>query len=460
MKYPQYVHWSEGQFLQPHHFQQMQRSLLNTINSERTLYSPYTEGVISIEVDEDALRANRVVIKNMSAIMPDGIGLSFPGNCSIEPLTVSFDASKINTLLTVYLCVPNYLEDEPNITQDGNKNYGRYDVQAHEVADENTGTNVTTVITRKINSRLITDPKSVSDCTILPLLRLSWVRLENNEHYLEIDKKYFPPYVVLDENSTLYTMLREFIFELKSYKSKILSDIENEGFDPSIITGAGFLRLMQLQLLNIGITDLSALLIPQRTSPFTLYLKLAEFLSALKAFFPLSDSSEVKSYDHYDLYPVFKELLYGIRSLLTSQGKAECMEIDFVQNDEAQCLCATLLDEHIVKAKDYYIALRGGLEWKNLIDDIETGDNFRVMDLGSKDSRIRGLKLSYVRFPPRYLPVSGSDTVFFKIMRDESPRIWRYIVEDHQMVIDFAQSMFGKFSAKLYVAIVDEETQN
>ena len=116
MKYPQYVHWSEGQFLQPHHFQQVQRSLLNTINSERTLYSPYTEGVISIEVDEDALRANRVVIKNMSAIMPDGIGLSFPGNCSIEPLTVSFDASKIDSLLTVYLCVPNYLEDEPNIT--------------------------------------------------------------------------------------------------------------------------------------------------------------------------------------------------------------------------------------------------------------------------------------------------------------------------------------------------------
>lgn len=63
MKYPQYVHWSEGQFLQPHHFQQMQRSLIETINSERALYTPYSEGLVSIEIDEDALRARRVVIK-------------------------------------------------------------------------------------------------------------------------------------------------------------------------------------------------------------------------------------------------------------------------------------------------------------------------------------------------------------------------------------------------------------
>ncbi|MGN1281799.1 MAG: type VI secretion system baseplate subunit TssK [Succinivibrio sp.] len=458
MKYPQYVHWSEGQFLQPHHFQQMQRSLLKTIYSERSLYSPYTEGLIGIDIDTDALRANRVVIRKLDAIMPDGAGISFPGNCTIDPLTIQFDASMIDSSLTVYLCVPNYLPDEPNLTQNGNKNYGRYDVHALEVADENTGVNVTTVVTRKINTRLTTDTKAVSDCTVLPVLKLNWVRLENNEHYLEVDSKYLPPYVVLDENSMLYTMLREFVFELKSYKSKILSDIEAEGFDPNIITGTGFLRLMQLQQLNISITDLNSLLLPQRVSPFAIYLKLAEFLSALKAFFPLSDSSEIRNYDHYDLYSVFKDLLFGIRSLLTSQGKAECMEIEFTVNDTAQCLCANLEDEHIVKAKDYYIALRGNLEWKNLIDDIETGDNFRVMDLGSKDSRIRGLKLSYVRFPPRYLPVSGSDTVFFKIMRDESPRIWRYIVEDHQMVIDFAQSMFGKFNAKLYVAIVDDES--
>ena len=44
-------------------------------------------------------------------------------------------------------------------------------------------------------------------------------------------------------------------------------------------------------------------------------------------------------------------------------------------------------------------------------------------------------------------------------MRDESPRIWRYIVEDHKMVIDFAPNMFKRFEAKLYMAVVDAESE-
>lgn len=461
MKYPQYVHWSEGQFLQPHHFQQMQRSLIETIFSERALYTPYPEGLVSIEIDEDALRSRRVVIKNLCAIMPDGAGVSFPANCSLQPLTVDFVPETQDEKVTVYLCLPNFLKDESNLCENSQSenSYGRYEVASHNLTDENTGDNPALVIKRKLNLRLITDVKSVSDCALLPILKLNWASLENNDHYLVLDTKYTPPYVVLDENSNLYTMLREFSYELKSYKSKILSDIENEGYDPNLIADPQLLRLLQLQLLNVNITALTSLLLPQRVSPFTLYQKLSEFLSALKAFFPLSDSKEVVSYNHFDLYAVFSEIINSIRSLLTSQGRAECLEVNFNFDENDKCYTALLSDEHIVKARDYYIALKGNNDWKELISDIETGDNFRVMDFGSKDSRVRGLKLSYVRFPPRYLPVTSSDTVIFKVMRDESPRIWRYIVEDHQMVIDFAPNMFKPFEAKLYMAVVDTERE-
>lgn len=464
MKYPQYVHWSEGQFLQPHHFQQMQHSLIETIISERALYTPYPEGLVSIEIDEDALRSRRVVIKNLCAIMPDGAGISFPGNCSLQPLTVEFVPEKQEESITVYLCLPNYLKDESNLcdskdAHNGEHSYGRYEVSSHNLTDENTGDNPALVIKRKLNVRLITDVKSVSDCALLPIMKLHFASLENNDHYLILDSKYTPPYVVLDENSNLYTMLREFVYELKSYKSKILSDIENEGYDPNLVAGPQLLRLLQLQLLNVNITSLSSLLLPQRVSPFTLYQKLSEFLSSLKAFFPLSDSKEVVSYNHFDLYAVFSEIINSIRSLLTSQGRAECLEVNFNFDEKDNCYTALLSDEHIVKARDYYIALKGNNDWKELISDIETGDNFRVMDFGSKDSRVRGLKLSYVRFPPRYLPVTSSDTVIFKVMRDESPRIWRYIVEDHKMVIDFAPNMFKPFESKLYMAVVDTESE-
>ena len=91
MRFPKFMHWSEGQFLQQHHFQQLQKALYNQIYQERSLYTPYPEGLISINVDTDALRSRRVFINSLCAVMPDGVGLSMPGNIEIEPITIDLD---------------------------------------------------------------------------------------------------------------------------------------------------------------------------------------------------------------------------------------------------------------------------------------------------------------------------------------------------------------------------------
>ena len=108
MRFPKFMHWSEGQFLQQNHFQQLQRALYNQIYQERSLYTPYPEGLISINVDTDALRSRRVFINSLCAVMPDGVGLSMPGNIEIEPITIDLDLNKLNDLVTVYLAVPYY----------------------------------------------------------------------------------------------------------------------------------------------------------------------------------------------------------------------------------------------------------------------------------------------------------------------------------------------------------------
>lgn len=458
MRTPQFIHWSEGQFLQPHHFQQMQKSFLQAIDNERAFYTPYKEGLCNLVLDKDALRARRVVVKELSAIMPDGLALSMPGNTSIMPLTLELDTKADSKSVLVYLAVPLYTPDESNLADPKNPSSGRYLLQEHSVVDENTGDNEYAVITRKINSRLITDPNIAKDCTILPIVKLTWVSLDNKEPILSIDEEYTPPYAVLEQHSNIFSMVYELVFELKSCKNKILSDIDNEGFDPSLISGAGTLKLMQLQILNQYINTLSNYLLPDRVTPFTLYLQLSNLLASLKAIFPLSDTSEIVPYDHYNLYYVFKELLTSIRSLISARGTASCIELCFEEDPTLSLLSTKLTDEQISKGKEYYLALQSGdNNWKELIADIESGDNFRLMDQNSAQSRVRGVKLSYVRFPPRYLPLQGSDTVYFKLMREDSARVWRYIVEDHQMVIDYAQSMFKKFNAKLYISVVNEE---
>lgn len=457
MRFPQMIHWAEGQFLQPHHFQQFQKAGIERLNSERDFYLPYKEGISSLSIDKDALSSKRVVVRSLCALMPDGTSLSMPGNCDVLPITLEVSSADLQKGIMIYLAVPFYSQLKSNISETGSSNLGRFSLSEFNVVDENSGDNEIPMITRFFNARLITDPSKATDCSVLPVLRLKVENLENKDIRIAVDDEYTPPCVVLDADNSIFRRIREFLYELRSCKSKILTDIETEGFDAKLVTGSSLLRIMQLQLLNLYINNISTLLIPERVHPLNYYLQLSALLAQLRALFPLSDHKEIVAYDHYNLYPVFNELITSIRALLSSQGKAECIELDFTYKPEIDCMVTDLSDESIIKARDYYLALQGSNNWKELIEDIESGDNFRLIDEESHESRVRGVKLTYVRFPPRYLPMPGSDTVYFKVMKDESARIWTYIKESHKVAIDYSKNIFKDFHAKLYLAVVDED---
>ena len=90
MRFDEMVHWSEGQFLQPHHLQRLQSSLEQLSRSQRELAMAFPCGFCDLELDTEALKSRRIVIRRFSAVLPDGQEVSMPGNCNVEPLTLEF----------------------------------------------------------------------------------------------------------------------------------------------------------------------------------------------------------------------------------------------------------------------------------------------------------------------------------------------------------------------------------
>ncbi len=451
VKYPMFLHWSEGLFLQPHHFQQFQRVINDAMNAHTGLAIPYMEGICDAEIDMEALKSRRVVINSVSAVMPDGLFLSMPGNCQVTPCVLEPDPDAASSEIMVYLAVPYYSATDSNLCQDNSQEHRRYLLHETAAVDENTGDNETTVFKRSIAVRLITDPRKASDCAVLPLMKLKWVSAGAGTPILEKVAAYTPPLVILSGRSNIFAMTRDLLFELKSCKSQLLADLESSGFEPGLATGATVLRIMELQSLNVSIASLSNLLVPDKFAPFQLYQALTALLASLRAISPLSDSSDIPAYDHYNLYGIFSETIKNISAALNARGQAAFITLDFAPDSDASRLVAVLSPEDLAKAGDFYVAFEGELSWKDLIGEIESGDSFRLIDRGSIDSRVRGVRLCHSRFPPRYLPVMSSNTVYFKVMKDESARMWRYIMDDKAMVLDYAPSMNGKFSAKLYI---------
>lgn len=448
MRFDGQVHWSEGLFIQPQHLQQMQSNINSLIRAQRKFSVPFDYGFYDLELDPEALTTRRVVIKRFSAVMPDGTEISMPGNCKVETLELSLENSG-QTEVDVYLTVPTLSATESNLKSDSKTN-ARYTLKENLVVDENTGENEIPLISRNINAFLLTDVKNANDCTYIQLCRLRWVSINAGQPSLQLVNDYMPPFVSLSQDCPLLKLSSELIFQLKSAKNSILEQFETEIFDPNSLSGAKVLQLMILRIASLYAVRLDSELVPGRISTFTLYLELISLLSELESVTPNSSYEPVPHYDHDNLKPVIETLLKRIRGILLRGGVSSALAFEFYEKNSV--LQLENLDERVFSTKNLFLAVQFTGNLRDRVDDIEVGDNFRLIDRKSLSDRIRGVKLLEIRNPPQYLP-NIAHTLWFRLDCDNSERIWKYINEEKNMVIDCAGDLFPNLTATLYVSV-------
>ena len=66
------VHWSEGLFLRPHHFQALERSWSEQSSASTFASDPCSYGVVSVEIDSTALANRQIQLRSCRARMRDG----------------------------------------------------------------------------------------------------------------------------------------------------------------------------------------------------------------------------------------------------------------------------------------------------------------------------------------------------------------------------------------------------
>lgn len=448
MRFEEQVHWSEGLFIQPQHLQQMQASLTSLARVQRKLFVPFDYGFYDLELDPEALITRRVVIKRFSAVMPDGTEISMPGNCNVETLELTMENSG-QTEVNVYLTVPIRSTVGSNLKSDSKSN-GRYTLKENLVVDENTGENEIPLISRNFNAFLLTDVKNATDCSYIQLCKLRWVSINAGQPSLQIVSDYMPPFVSLSQDCPLLKIASELIFQLKAVKNSILDQFDTDIFDPNNLSGAKLLQLATLRIVTLYSNRFDSELVPSRISTYTLYLELVSLLSELESLTPSSMYKPIPIYDHDNLKPVIEALLKRIRDILLRGGVSSALAFEFFEKNSV--LQLDDLDERIFEAKDLFLAVQFTGNLRDRVNDIEIGDNFRLIDKKSLSDRIRGVKLLEIRNPPQYLP-NIAHTLWFKLDCDSSERIWKYIKEEKNMAIDCAGDLFPNLTATLYVGV-------
>src|SRR5271155_2404414 len=108
------VHWHQGMFLRPHHFQVAQRRVSETAHRNETYDHAHYWGIHAIDLDLDALANNRFVVRSLRARFRDGTVIDIPEDGVLPALDLK-DAFGRNNDLMVFIALPVINPSQANV---------------------------------------------------------------------------------------------------------------------------------------------------------------------------------------------------------------------------------------------------------------------------------------------------------------------------------------------------------
>lgn len=322
------VHFHEGMFLQPHHFQADHRYL--TARTHRGIKWPFHHnwGLRTIEIDTDALTNSRLVVRSLQAVFRDGTPVSVPEDGLLPSLDLKglFEPGQP---LTVFLAVPVLNLGKSNVADEVPDPNARYRLDTQELEDENTGVNPQPVRVRLYNLRLLISGQDQTGFSTLPIVRLEKSALVNAPP--QIDVAYIPPVLACDTWPILNADIVQSLYDRIGRKRERLASAfaarggALAGGDPADAVAAAHLRE-----LNEAYAVLSVLAFTPGIPPLTVYTELCRLVGQLVIFDRTGRWPAIPPYDHDDLGGCFYRIKVYLDTLLDILPEPEYKERPFV----------------------------------------------------------------------------------------------------------------------------------
>lgn len=337
------VHWSEGMFLRPHHFQAAERHWMELAQCSERWDHAYNYGLRQITYSPEALLNGQFQVQTCMARLPDGTLVALgqgqgPDRLEIkQPLDqmdralqgVQVDLKQafgMESVITVYLAVPRLKLGTANVAV--NKAPGRagaeeptdgaayrYTEVRSELQDESRGGNDQEVGLRSLNSRLLVG--GVHDATGYELLKIALIeRAGANQATPRVSDDYIPPLLSIDAWPPLADLVRA-IYDLIGNKIQVLSEqVIDRGINLTSQEPGDLDRLLMLAQLNEAYATLHVLTFATGVHPFAAYVELCRLVGKLSLFGDERRIADIPKYDHDDLARIFKWVRQQIDLLL------------------------------------------------------------------------------------------------------------------------------------------------
>lgn len=428
------VIWSEGMFLRPQHFQQLERHVLHAAQQRAAATQGFFWGFSHLSLDRDALAIGKLVLTEAAGVMPDGTPFDFSDPAAAPaalevPLQVR-DAR-------VVLAIPRARPGATDVIYEGEEDtLARYLVHEADVEDTGSmGLEPALLQLGRLRLRLMLEDELTDDWLSLGVARVVERRQDNR---VVLDDGYVAPWLAAGEHPVLRGWVNE-LYGLLGARSEALAERLSQPGRGGVSEVSDF---MLLETVNRYVGALwharqSAALHPERL--FHDWLMLACDLST---FTSTTRRPEVlPEYAHDDLQASFAPLMHELRRSLSAVLEQRALQIP-LQDRGQGVRVAQITDPELLQTAGFVLAVHADMGTDTVRArfpaQVKIGPVERIRDL--VHLQLPGVAVRALPVAPRQIPYSAGH-VYFEL--DKSGEFWKQLERTGALALHLAGDFPG-----------------
>lgn len=312
MSWESKVLWTEGLFLQPHHFQQADRYAEALVAGLAARIAPYAWGVDRLEIDQETLKVGQFALRSASGLTPDGTVFRLP---EVEDHPPALEVPSNIKDCIVHLTVPQRRQGAPEVDLSGAElSAARLRAAELEVTDTmGTGRAATTLAVGKLRLQFALDVDDLADRLVIPVARIIEVRADNE---VVLDSAFMA--TCLDVRAA--PPLAAFLDELEGLLEHRMTALAGRLTQTGGARGAAEIQdFLLLQAINRALPLVRHLRQVENVHPEAIYRVCASLAGELATFMaPEKTAPRWPSYQHHNLTASFQPVIRDLRTYLSA----------------------------------------------------------------------------------------------------------------------------------------------
>lgn len=417
MSWDSKVLWTEGLFLQPHHFQQADRYSEALVTGLARRVLPYVWGVNEIEINEEVLKFGQFAIKGAAGLTPDGVVFRVPQAEDHPPALEVPDAVKD---CIVYLSVParrrGALEVDPSGMERSAARYRPAEVEVTDVTGEARKPAVLGVAKLRLQFALQVD--DLSDRLVIPIARIIEKRPDGE---VLLDKGFVATAMDVRAATPLYGFVRELEGLLAHRQKALAGRLSETGTSKGVAEIQDALLLM---VVNRTLPRVRHLLALENVHPVQVYGACVELAGELATFLAAEKAApEFPPYQHDNLTGTFAPVVRLLRQYLSSVLEQTAVLIA-LEARKYGISVGIIADRKLITTAGFVLAVKADIPAetvrRHFAGHAKIGPVEEIRPL--VNSALPGITLRPLPVAPRQIPYHAG-VVYFELDRD-SP-YWR-----------------------------------